>query len=122
DIWLKLTDTPPAWGDKLLQARVFAWDEGKGAWEADPVATTDRVVWGKGRLWQHNLTLLAARGSARAKAWAEGKPSLPRGRYLVKACLVRDGEEEFVGQVEAKSAWPEGYGRMTAVDAARMRK
>ena len=31
--WLKLTDTPPAWGDKLLQVDVYAWDEQAKAWE-----------------------------------------------------------------------------------------
>ncbi len=25
DLWLKLTDCPPAWWDKFLQVRVFAW-------------------------------------------------------------------------------------------------
>ena len=57
-IFSKLTDTPPAWADKFLQVRVFAWDEKAKAWEADPVAVSDRVVFGKGKLWQHNLTLL----------------------------------------------------------------
>lgn len=133
DIWLKLTDTPAAWADKLLQVSVYAWDEGKKAWEADPVATSDRVVWGKGRLWQHNLTLLAAKGSDRAAAWAKGKPSLPRGRYLVKAHVDQAGRlgkdwksdlaaDDYAGQAEVTSAWPEGYGRMTAVDAAKVKK
>jgi len=133
DVWLKLADTPPAWGDKLLQVSVYAWDESKKDWEAEPVATSDRVVWGKGKLWQHNLTLLAARGSDRAKAWAKGKPSLPRGRYLVKVHVDADGklkkdwkaglgEADYAGQAEVTSAWPEGYGRMTAVDAAKVTK
>jgi hypothetical protein len=133
DIWVKLTDTPPGWGDKLLQVSVYAWDEGKKGWEAEPVATSDRVVWGKGKLWQHNLTLLAAKGSDRAAAWAKGKPSLPRGRYLVKVHADQGGKvgkdwaaglgaDDFAGQAEVTSAWPEGYGRMTAVDAAKVKK
>ena len=83
DAWLKLENTPPAWGDKLLQVDVYAWDEKAKAWEAKPVATSDRVVWGKGKLWQHTVTLLAEPGSERAKAWSAGKPSLPAGRYLL---------------------------------------
>jgi hypothetical protein len=133
EIWLKLTGTPPEWGDRLLQVSVYAWDGEKKAWEADPVATSDRVVWGKGKLWQHNLTLLAAKGSNRAKEWAKGKPSLPRGRYLIKVHVDRDGklgkdwsaalgEGDRAGEVEVTSAWPAGYGKMTAVDAARVRK
>src|SRR5262249_52988613 len=29
EAWLKLANTPPAWGDRLLQVDVFAWDESK---------------------------------------------------------------------------------------------
>jgi hypothetical protein len=131
DIWLKLTDTPAAWGDKLAQVDVYAWDEKAKAWEATPLATTDRVVWGKGKLWQHNLTLLADRGSARATEWAKGKPALPAGRYLVKVYVVPDdrlkkdwkavvGKDEFVGEAEVRTRWPEGYGAMTAIDASKV--
>ena len=63
DMWLKIDKTPDAWGDKLLQANVYAWDAKASAWEKDPIATTDRMVWGKGKLWQHTVTLLAAPGS-----------------------------------------------------------
>lgn len=128
DIWVKFTDTPPAWADKLVQVDVYAWDAAKKAWEAEPVATTDRKVWGGGKLWQHNLTLLAAKGSERAKAWKAGPPVLPKGRYLLKVKVDRGdrlaadwtatyapGDE--AGSVEVESAWPSGYGRMTAADA-----
>lgn len=133
DVWLKLANTPDAWGDKLLQVDVFAWDSKANDWEAAPVATSDRVVWGKGKLWQHSLTLLAATGSDRAKRWASGKPSLPQGKYLVKVYadaggkVKKDwqatlGSEEFVGQIEVRSRWPEGYGAMTVVDAGKVKK
>jgi hypothetical protein len=133
DAWLKLANTPPEWADRLLQADVYAWDADKKAWEPEPVASSDRVVWGKGKLWQHNLTLRAAKGSDRAKAWASGKPALPKGKYLVKVLadvkgrLDGDpkavlGPDDYVGQVEIESAWPEGYGKMTEVDAAKVRK
>jgi hypothetical protein len=133
DLWLKLADTPPAWGDKLLQADVYAWDQQAGAWEKELVATSDRVVWGQGKLWQHNLTLLAAPGSERAKAWASGKPSLPQGRYLVKVYVDADGRlakdwrarlgpEQFAGQVEVQARWREGYNAMTVADAKRVGK
>ena len=64
DAWLKLSNTPPEWGDKLLQVDLYAWDAAKNDWQSAPIASSDRVVWGKGRLWQHNLALLAPRGSA----------------------------------------------------------
>ncbi|MBX9581775.1 MAG: hypothetical protein K2X87_15840, partial [Gemmataceae bacterium] len=132
DLWLKLENCPPEWGDKFLQARVYAWDDARGAWEDAPVAVSDRVVWGKGKLWQHNLTLLAAKGSARAKAWQD-KPGLPDGKYLVKVYLDRDGrlakdwtarlgEADAAGRIEFRAGWREGYGGMTVVNAGRPAK
>jgi hypothetical protein len=133
DIWLKLNNTPDDWGDRLLQVNLYAWDARANAWEADPIATSDRGVWGKGRLWQHTLTLLAGRDSERARAWKNGKPSLPRGRYLVKVFVDRDkrlardwqaalGPDDHAGQAEIESGWPEGYGPMTVLEAAKVRK
>ncbi len=112
---------------------MHAWDAAAKKWEAAPVATSDRVVWGKGKAWQHTLTLLAAPGSERAKAWSAGKAALPAGKYLVKVYVDRAGRAaadwrmtlgaaEYVGAVEVESRWPEGYGTMTTVDAARVRK
>jgi hypothetical protein len=133
EAWLKLENTPPAWGDHLLVVELYAWDEAKKAWEAEPVATSDRGVWGKGKLWQHTLTLLAAKDSERAKTWKRGKPSLAAGRYLVKVYVDSDGrlakdwkatleKGDFAGQAEVTSRWPTGYGSMTVVDAAKVRR
>lgn len=133
DAWLKLEKTPEAWGDKLLMVQLFAWDAKANGWEEEPVATSDRVVWGKGRIWQHTLTLLAPAGSERARAWGKGKPSLPPGKYLVKVFVdTRDrlkkdwraplGPEDFAGQVEVQARWGEGYGAMTVADANRVKK
>ncbi|MBO0698598.1 MAG: hypothetical protein J2P46_09400, partial [Zavarzinella sp.] len=131
--WLKLADTPPAWGDKLLQVDVYAWDAKAGAWEPKPVASSDRVVWGKGKLWQHTVTLLAEPGSERAKRWSSGKPALPPGRYLVKVYVDQAGrlksdwtatlgDADYVGQVEVRGAWKDGYNAMTVADAGNVRK
>ena len=133
DIWLKLTACPPEWGDKFLQARVFAWDAKRKAWEETPIAVSDRVVSGKAKLWQHSLTLLAAKDSERAKAWRTGKPSLPDGKYLLRVYVDGDGklakdwktvlgEADLAGQVEFQAKWREGYNAMTAVDASKVRK
>jgi hypothetical protein len=130
DLWLKLTDCPPAWGDKLARVEVFAWDAGRGAWEPTPVAVSDRVVWGKGRLWQHNLTLLAAKGSARAAAWRAGTPALPEGKYLARVSvdaggrLAKDwtaelGPADLAGEVEFAAKWRSGYGAMTSAKAGK---
>jgi hypothetical protein len=134
EAWLKIANTPPAWADKLLTVQVYAWDAAKNAWEAEPIATTDRKVWGGGKLWQHTLTLLAPKGSERAKGWrAGGPPALPRGKYLVKVYVdaagrvekdwtAELGPAEYVGEAEVTSAWPTGYGKMTTIDAAQVRK
>jgi len=133
ELWLKLTACPPGWGDKFLQARVFAWDAKRKAWDETPIAVSDRVVSGKANLWQHSLTLLAAKDSERAKAWRSGKPSLPDGKYLLRVYVDGDGklakdwkavlgEADLAGQVEFQAKWREGYNAMTAVDASKVRK
>ena len=81
EAWLKLEKTPPEWGDKLLAVELYAWDEAKKAWEADPVAISDRGVWGGGKLWQHTLTLLAAKDSERAEG-VEARQAVAAGGAL----------------------------------------
>jgi hypothetical protein len=133
DVWFKLQNTPPEWGDKLLRVRVYAWDNTKKSWEKEPIAFSDRGVWGQGKLWQHNLTLAAVKGSERAAAWKKDKPALPPGRYLVKVHvdgkdrLAKDWkanltEDDYVGQAEFEASWKEGYTNMTIVDAARLQR
>ena len=133
EIWFKLTDTPPEWGDKLLQVNLYCWDSTNNQWEPLPVATSDRLVSGQAKLWQHTLTLLAGADAARAKGWRTGKPALPSGRYLVKVFvdstdrLDKDwrsvlGEAEFVGQAEFQARWRDGYGGMTSLSARKLRK
>lgn len=131
ELWLKLAETPPNWGDRLLRVEVFTWDADKRAWETEPIAATDRGVWGKGRLWQHTLFLTAAKDSKRAKTWRRGKPSLPAGRYLARVyvddsdLMKRDwkanfGHDQFVGETEFETNWPEGYATMTVIEAHRV--
>jgi hypothetical protein len=133
EIWFKLTGTPDRWGDKLLQVNIYAWDAKAGAWEKEPIATSDRQVAAKPRLWQHTLTLAASRDSELAKRWQREKPALPPGKYLVKVYVDLEGraskdwqaalgEDEFVGQAEVTSRWPEGYGSMTVLDAGRLKR
>lgn len=131
EAWLKIENTPPAWADKLLTVKVFAWDRSEQAWEAEPTATTDRKVWGGGKLWQHTITLLAAKGSERAKAW-KANAALPAGKYLVKVYVDATGKSakdwtaeltdaDYVGQAEVETGWPTGYGKMTVLDARRVK-
>lgn len=125
DVWLKIADAPIEWGDRLLQVDVHAWDKAADRWEERPIATSDRVVWGKGRLWQHNLTLLADPMSARSRTWSNGPVGLPPEKYFVKMFIVQgDGDapqKRFVGHAEIQSDWPAGYGRMSVIPGKSIR-
>jgi hypothetical protein len=122
DIWFKITEVPAKYDKMLLQADLYR-STGEG-WSKHRVASSDRLVFGKGKLWQHSLSLTGQRGSK----WADEMNSkrLPAGRYLVKLYIDQTGklqkdfraelgDKEFVGQVEVESQWPAGYGRMTVV-------
>jgi hypothetical protein len=133
EIWIKLESTPPAWADRLLQVSVYAWHARSEEWEQEPIAVSDRAVSGALQLWQHNLILLAAPGSSRARSWESGSATLPSGRYLLKVHvdtngrLQRDwrselGKSESVGQLAIEARWPEGYGNMTVLASARLRR
>ena len=133
DIWLKKqcpkTPAGGGWGDKVAESTFYAWDAKAAAWEPTPVASSDRVVWGGGKLWQHNLTLSAARGSERATRWQERGASLAAGKYLVKVYVDSAGRVAEQGAAamlasgagEVESTWPTGYGRMTVLDSRRVK-
>lgn len=121
EIWFKLTEVPARYDQQLLQVDLHRWN-GK-AWSEYRVATSDRAVFGKGQLWQHSLALVGPRDSQWAKEMRQEK--LPPGKYLAKIYvdqtgkLLKDdksklGEPDLVGQIELDSAWPAGYGQMTA--------
>lgn len=132
EIWLKLTDTPPAWADRLLQVTVYAWDNDRGSWEIEPIAVSDRGVFGKGRLWQHSLLLLARKDTPRHADWFANGAVLSLGRYRVAvhvdlADRLRDDwsaawqDGDFAGYAEVNTDWPRGYDSMTVIDAATVR-
>jgi hypothetical protein len=133
DHWVKIANTPPAWADRLLQVTVFAWDPQKKGWEAEPCAINDRPVFGKGKLWQHNLVLLASPDSPRALGFRGGRASLPAGRYLIRVHVDQQGRLEkdwkaslgkpdFVGEKEFEGRWAEGYGTMTVLEAGSLKR
>jgi hypothetical protein len=133
DFWFKLTMLPESVGDKLLQVRIFAWDEKKNAWESEPIATSDRLANSKLRIWQHNLTLLAPANSDRAKAWKANSPAPANGRYLVRVYVDGSsklsenwnadlGEKDYLGSLEFETKWKEGYGGMVVVSLGQMKK
>lgn len=133
DLWFKLSNIPPAWGEKLLQVRIHSWNEQEKSWNPTLVATSDRIASGKAGLWQHNLTLLAAQGSDLAQAWRKAEPKLPPGKYLVRIYidqgqrLLKNWKDEIVdsdlvGEIEFQARWRPGYGGMTEADASKVKK
>ena len=133
DQWLKIENTPPQWADKLLQVSLFRYDEKLRRWESQPIAISDRGVWGAGKLWQHTLWLVAPRDKQKVPGRrkpdsAEEKPALGPGRYLLKVHVDQQGRlaedwqaqlgpADYAGQIEVNSKWPAGYGNMTVVQA-----
>lgn len=122
EIWLKITGVPAEYDKLLMQVDLYHWT-GSG-WTPHRVATSDRAVFGGGRLWQHSLSLTAPRKSPQAAGVTAGR--LPGGRYLAKIYLDRTGRlrrepasslgpADLAGQVELQSQWPEGYGKMTVI-------
>jgi hypothetical protein len=136
--WLKIEDTPSAWGDRLLAVDLFAWDSAHGRWSEKVAARADRGVWGGGKLWQQTLSpaLRDARlvrellPQSKAEGMYFSVPyRLPAARYLIRVycdtqgALERDWRLEIrqprflVGEVEVESDWPTGYQNMTVVKA-----
>lgn len=133
DLWFKLSNIPPAWGEKLLQVRIHSWNDQEKSWSPIPVATSDRMASGKARLWQHNLTLLAAPGSDQAQSWRKSEPKLPPGKYLVRIYIDQGerlsknwkdeiADSDFVGEIEFQARWRPGYGGMIEADASKVKK
>jgi hypothetical protein len=125
EIWFKLTDVPEKFDQLVLRVDLYRWDAARKSWSSECWASGDRLVFGKGKLWQQHLSVIAPRGSARA-AEIRKSPALPPGKYLAKIYVDREnklarqypaelGEDDLVGQVEIESRWPEGYQQMTAV-------
>ncbi|MGH7199796.1 MAG: hypothetical protein ACREJB_04280, partial [Planctomycetaceae bacterium] len=125
EIWLKIEDVPKRFDKMLMRVDVYRWQEDAKRWSDQPWASSDRAVFGKGRLWQHSLSLISPRGSNRA-AEIRRTHSLPPGRYLAKISVDQSGRlkqdpnaeltaEDLVAEVELESRWPTGYQRMTVI-------
>lgn len=123
EIWFKLTGVPEQYDQMVLQVDLYRWDDTAGRWSQERWASGDRQVFGKGKLWQQHLSITAPRESPRAEDIRK-QPVLPPGKYLAKIYVDREnklaekypaelGEDDFVGQVEIKSRWPQGYQQMT---------
>ena len=118
---LRLGAAPEEWPiGAPVQLFVYAYDDERGAWAAEPIAFTQGTVTPQ-RFVNGMLFLLGSPDRASAATWDAEHSKLPRGDYLVKAYVdaagrLADaptlllGEQEFAGQTELKSArWREGF-------------
>ncbi|GIW79596.1 MAG: hypothetical protein KatS3mg105_1403 [Gemmatales bacterium] len=123
DLWLKITGVPARFDKLLLRVDVFRWN-GRG-WSEARWATGDRAVFGKGGLWQQQLSVTAPRGSERARELRR-RPRLPAGRYLARIYIDHNqklaknpfaelDQKDFIGAVEFTTNWPVGFGNMTVI-------
>ena len=123
DVWLKIENVPEAYDKLLMQVDLYRMTD--AGWSKFRVATADRHVFGKGKLWQNNLSLTVPRDSKWAEKLNE-QTGLPKGKYLLKIYLDRDaklladptaelGDGELIGELEINSNWPRGYNAMTIV-------
>jgi hypothetical protein len=138
ECWLKIEETPPEWGDRLLAVDLYAWDAARGRWSERVAARADRGVWGGGKLWQQTLSPVLRDESLVRQLLPRSQSGgmyfsvpyrLPPGRYLIRiycdtmGALEKDWRLElrqprfFVGTVEVTSDWPTGYKNMTVVKA-----
>lgn len=122
EIWMKLEDVPVKFDKMLLQVDLYRVTA--GGTEEKRIATSDRQVFGGGKLWQHSLSLTAARDNAGRDFLKAGV--LPPGKYVTKIYVDQTGklekdfrakltDEDFVGEVSFESRWPVGYNNMTVV-------
>ena len=81
---LRLSDAPESWPTLTgVQLFVHAWNGDKAAWEPEPIAFTQGPVTPR-HMVNGTLFLIALRKATRAKLDLR-RPSLPPGKYLVKA-------------------------------------
>lgn len=125
DNWLptqltvQIKNTPEEW--KVLgvaQLFVHEWDKDSDAWNDEPIAFTQGLVAPRKHLI--GPLFLLGTDEKRVAKWKE-KPSLPRGRYLVKAYYDSKGKveanptailsnEDYYGEAEIEKArWRTGF-------------
>lgn len=129
---LLIQDAPESWHEQSrVQLLIHAWDEEQAAWSAEPLAFTQnsltprRVVGGPLFLFSP----ASSRSATDAKAEA---PTLPPGKYLIKAYvdtkhrLAFDptmflGADDFYGQVEIDAQWGKGFPEAQRIPGDRLK-
>jgi len=122
---LNITETPPAWGDKLLAVDIYAWDAAKGGWSQKPIATGDRGVWAQGRS-TNILVFLTVPPNTDLERETRRNPRMA-GKYLLKYYCDTAGKlnqdfrkptnspDFYQGSQEITSDWRTGWGSPTKV-------
>lgn len=124
---LRVKSVPEDWDvGSVVQMFVYEWDSAADSWADEPIAFTQGTV--TPRRFANGALFLLGHDQARAQSWRE-KVSLPRGRYLAKLFVDKEGKvqddpshilggESFVGQAEIpKARWRAGFKFAEVVDA-----
>ena len=130
---LRLTATPADWAvGTPVQLFVHRWNASSKSWNDRAIAFTQGTVTPR-HMVNGMLFLLAAENSQADRALKAKNPTLPRGRYQVRAYVDSDrlldedptlllGKKQYVGQAEIKSArWREGFRQAESVSGASLR-
>lgn len=137
EIWMKFTNAPNQWKDRLFRVTIQAKEPKRSAWQKKPIAEVfGAIQYNKGRRWfqgQSTLILLA-RKRGRASTEVPVKPKLTQGRYLVRVYLgpKATGKQvlgsaqlryrSYVGQMVVQSRWPSGFKSKTEFDARQLKR
>ena len=132
-IVLRLTATPADWAvGTPVQLFVHRWNATSESWNGRAIAFTQGTVTPR-HMVNGMLFLLAEEKSPTAGALRTEKPTLPRGRYQVRAYVDSDrlldddptlllGEKQYAGQAEIKSArWREGFRQAESVSGGSLK-
>lgn len=114
-----------------VQLVVYAWDKDHRAWHDEPIAFTQNSVTPK-KVVVGSLFIIRSESSEKRIHWDAESPSLPPGKYLIKAFVdskhrltsdptVMLGEEDCFGQIEVDGRWETGFpkARKIAGDALK---
>jgi hypothetical protein len=129
---LRLTATPADWAvGTPVQLFVHRWNASSESWNDRAIAFTQGTVTPR-HMVNGTLFLLGEEKSPAARGLNAENPTLPRGRYQVRAYVDSDrlldedptlllGQKQYVGQAEIKSArWREGFRQAESVSGAAL--
>lgn len=114
---LRVTDLPKDWGGRLMQIRLYRWDNGQ--WSEKPVAFGDSPINPNNGNWQTIIFSYLPREKVAGLKLLERR-QLPADRYQARFFVDRDNhfaenrdyeftDSDGIGSVEIDGEWKPGY-------------